>query len=71
MLGTKDKGLIMRPNQEGMECWVDAATGSGVLGTVLAQHVHKTDETKIVPTHLDLDDPVHIVLATLTYLPVC
>jgi len=24
-LATKDKGLIMRPNQEGMECWVDAA----------------------------------------------
>ncbi len=42
--------------------WVDAATGSGVLGAVLAQHVHKTDETKIVPTHLDLDDPVHRVI---------
>ncbi len=25
LLATKDKGLIMRPNQEGMECWVDAA----------------------------------------------
>jgi len=25
LLGTKDKGLIMRPNQEGMECWVDTA----------------------------------------------
>jgi hypothetical protein len=25
LLGTKDKGLIMKPNQEGMECWVDAA----------------------------------------------
>jgi len=28
LLGTKDKGLIMRPNQEGMECWVDAAHAS-------------------------------------------
>jgi hypothetical protein len=25
LLATKDKGLIMKPNQEGMECWVDAA----------------------------------------------
>jgi len=25
LLGTKDKGLIMKPNQEGMEFWVDAA----------------------------------------------
>jgi hypothetical protein len=23
LLATKDKGLIMKPNQEGMECWVD------------------------------------------------
>jgi len=28
LLGTKDKGLIMRPNQGGMECWVDAAYAS-------------------------------------------
>jgi hypothetical protein len=28
LLGTKDKGLIMKPNQEGMECWVDAARAS-------------------------------------------
>ena len=27
-LGTKDKGLIMKPNHEGMECWVDAAHAS-------------------------------------------
>jgi hypothetical protein len=27
-LGTKDRGLIMKPNQEGMECWVDAAHAS-------------------------------------------
>ena len=25
LLATKDRGLIMKPNQEGMECWVDAA----------------------------------------------
>jgi hypothetical protein len=28
LLGTKDKGMIMKPNQEGMECWVDAAHAS-------------------------------------------
>jgi hypothetical protein len=28
LLGTKDKGLIMKPNQEGMECWVDVAHAS-------------------------------------------
>jgi len=28
LLGTKDKGLIMKPNQEGMECGVDAAHAS-------------------------------------------
>jgi hypothetical protein len=28
LLGTKDKGSIMKPNQEGMECWVDAAHAS-------------------------------------------
>jgi len=28
LLGTKDKGLIMKPNHEGMECWVDAAHAS-------------------------------------------
>jgi hypothetical protein len=28
LLGTKDKGLIMKPNQKGMECWVDAAHAS-------------------------------------------
>jgi hypothetical protein len=27
-LGTKDKGLIMKPNHEGMECWVDASHAS-------------------------------------------
>jgi hypothetical protein len=28
LLGLKDKGLIMKPNQAGMECWVDAAHAS-------------------------------------------
>jgi hypothetical protein len=28
LLASKDKGLIMKPNQEGMECWVDAAHAS-------------------------------------------
>jgi hypothetical protein len=28
LLGTRDKGLIMKPNQEGMECWVDASHAS-------------------------------------------
>ncbi len=27
-LATKDKGLIMKPNKEGMECWVDASHAS-------------------------------------------
>ncbi len=27
-MGAKDKGLIMKPNYEGMECWVDAAHAS-------------------------------------------
>jgi hypothetical protein len=35
LLGTKDKGLIMRPNQEGMECWVDTAT---LLSGLTRQH---------------------------------
>ena len=39
--------------------WVDAATGSGVLGAVLAQKVTPNSNTKVVPTVLDLDDPVH------------
>ena len=38
---------------------LDAATGSGVLGAVLAQKVTPNSNTKVVPTVLDLDDPVH------------
>jgi hypothetical protein len=28
LLSTKDKGLIMKPNMEGLECWVDASHAS-------------------------------------------
>jgi hypothetical protein len=28
LLATKDKGIIMKPDQSGMECWVDAAHAS-------------------------------------------
>jgi hypothetical protein len=28
LLAAKDKGLIMKPNKEGMECWVDASHAS-------------------------------------------
>ena len=42
--------------------WVDAATGSGVLGAVLAQKLEGSGNTKIVPPCLDLDDPVHRII---------
>ena len=42
--------------------FVDASTGSGVLGAVLAQKLHTKDNKKIVPTCLDLDDPVHRII---------
>ncbi|MBG0744848.1 MAG: DDE-type integrase/transposase/recombinase [Cylindrospermopsis raciborskii KL1] len=42
--------------------WVDAATGSGVLGAVLAQKLQTDNEEKIVPTCLDLDDPIHRII---------
>ncbi len=28
LLATKDKGLIMKPDKSGMECWVDSAHAS-------------------------------------------
>jgi hypothetical protein len=28
LLGAKDKGLIMKPNHKGMECWLDVAHAS-------------------------------------------
>jgi len=42
--------------------WVDAATGSGVLGAVLAQKLQPEIDEKIVPTCLDLDDPIHRII---------
>jgi len=55
--------------------WVDAATSSGVVGAVLAQRITKDDcekDAKIVPTCLDLDDPVHRIIfdKALPYEPV-
>ena len=42
--------------------WVDAATSSGVLGAVLAQKKKGVKDEKIIPTCLDLDDPVHRII---------
>ena len=28
LLGTQEKGLMMKPNQNGLECWVDASHAS-------------------------------------------
>ena len=42
--------------------FVDAATGSGVLGAVLAQKLSNVDDTKVIPTCLDLEDPVHRII---------
>jgi hypothetical protein len=39
--------------------WVDAASSSGCLGAVLAQRTNPDDDAKILPTHIDLEDPVH------------
>jgi hypothetical protein len=51
--------------------WVDAATRSGVLGAVLAQKIIGDKNEKIIPTALDLDDPVHQIIfdKELTYTP--
>ena len=52
--------------------WVDAATGSGVIGAVLAQQKRGTSNEKIVPPCLDLDDTVHRIIydRSLSYEPV-
>ena len=39
--------------------WVNAATGSGVLGAALAQKTYGKKDEKVVPVCLDLDDEVH------------
>ncbi|RPH76274.1 MAG: hypothetical protein EHM77_09390 [Planctomycetaceae bacterium] len=51
--------------------WVDAATTSGVLGAVLAQKTLGNKDEKVIPTTLDLDDPVHRIIfdKELTYTP--
>ena len=51
--------------------WVDAATSSGVLGGVLAQRIMGTAGEKILPTYIDLEDPVHQILydMELPYIP--
>jgi hypothetical protein len=52
--------------------WVDASTGSGVIGAVLAQTKRGVPDQKIVPTCLDLDDPAHRIIydKALPYEPV-
>ena len=51
--------------------WVDAATGSGVLGGVLAQRIVGTGDEKILPEYLDLEDKVHQIIydLELKYIP--
>ncbi|MEI6382006.1 MAG: hypothetical protein WCO81_14200, partial [Cyanobacteriota bacterium ELA615] len=41
--------------------WVDASTTSNVIGCVLAQR-KKLDNEKVVPSCLDLDNPVHRII---------
>ena len=52
--------------------WVDASTGSGVIGAVLAQKKQGVPDVKVVPPCLDLDDPAHRIIfdKNLTYEPV-
>jgi hypothetical protein len=42
--------------------WVDAASSSGCLGAVLAQRIDNEKDTKILPTFLDIENPVHQVI---------
>ena len=51
--------------------WVDAATSSGVLGAVLAQKIVNNKGEKVLPIHIDLEDPVHQILydLELPYMP--
>jgi hypothetical protein len=52
--------------------WVDASTSSNVVGAVLAQKRRGVPDQKIVPTCLDLDDPIHRMIfdRELNYEPV-
>ncbi len=42
--------------------WVDAASSSGSLGAVLAQRIDNCKDPKILPTSIDLEDPVHRII---------
>jgi dUTPase len=42
--------------------WVDAASSSGCLGAVLAQQIANTKDPKLLPTCINLDDPVHRII---------
>jgi len=51
--------------------FVDAATSTGVLGSVLLQRIHGNTE-KVIPEYLDLDNEVHRIIfdKSLPYEPV-
>jgi Reverse transcriptase (RNA-dependent DNA polymerase) len=51
--------------------WVDAASSSGCLGAVLAQKIESEKDSKILPTHIDLDNEVHQIIydRNLNYEP--
>jgi hypothetical protein len=42
--------------------WVDAASSSGCLGAVLAQRIDPDDKAKILPLHIDLENPVQRII---------
>jgi hypothetical protein len=42
--------------------WVDAASSSGCLGAVLAQQIKGSDNTRLIPESIDLEDKVHQIL---------
>ena len=50
--------------------WVDAASGSGCLGAVLAQRI-KNDKEKYLPEYINLEDKVHRIIydKNLPYKP--
>jgi hypothetical protein len=52
--------------------WVDASTSSNVVGAVLAQKRRGVPDQKIVPSCLDMDDPIHRMIfdRELSYEPV-
>jgi hypothetical protein len=42
--------------------WVDAASSSGCLGAVLAQRIDPDDKVKILPLHIDLENPIQRII---------